>query len=80
MLQWYFYINYILLGIIISFVLYNKTIFQLLILGEVIIMLFFILGLTLLGVYNIYYLLGFSIILLILGGLELALNLLLLVI
>jgi len=58
--------------------LYNKSLLQLILMGELLVILLFILFLTLTSFYNIYYLIGFSFFLLIFGGLELSLNLLLL--
>ncbi len=57
---------------------YNKSLLQLLLLGEVLVILLFTIFLALASYFNLYYLIGFSFFLLIFGGLELSLNILLL--
>ena len=69
---------YLFLVIIFSIILYNKSLLQLLLLGEVLVILLFTIFLLLSTFYNLYYLVGVSFFLLIFGGLELSLNILLL--
>ena len=77
-LHWYFIYLYIIIIIILSFILYNRSLIQSIFLGELLIILLFFLFITLSINYNIYLLIGLSIILLVFGGLELSLNLLIL--
>ena len=69
---------YLFLCVIGSIILYNKSLLQLLLLGEMLVILLFVIFLVLSTFYNIYYLVGLSFFLLIFGGLELSLNILLL--
>lgn len=56
----------------------NKNLVNALLVSEVILMLLFCVGLLIGCFFNIYYILIFSFFILVLGGLELALNILLL--
>jgi hypothetical protein len=77
-LHWFFYFLYCFLVISLSFIFYNRSLLHLLVLSEaLIIILVLSLGVLTL-VFNIYYLLGLSILVLIFGGLELSINLLIL--
>lgn len=78
MLYWNFYFLIFIGVLFLSFLYVNKSFLQLLILTEIIIISIFLLCLNLSALYNIIYLINFSLILLILGGLELALAFLLL--
>lgn len=69
---------YLFVIIATSIMLYNKSLLQLLLLSELLVIMLFFIFLVLSTFYNIYYLIGFSFFLLIFGGLELSLNLLLL--
>ena len=69
---------YIFICVVSSIALYNRSLLQLLLLGEILVILLFIIFLTLSSFFNLYYLIGFSFFLLIFGGLELSLNILLL--
>lgn len=80
MLHWFFYFLYSIIIIFISFVFYHKSLLHLLVLSEVLII-FLVLCLSTLSItFNLYYLLGLSILVVIFGGLELAINLLILTI
>lgn len=78
MLHWVYFFLYIFLCVLGSIILYNKSLLQLLLIGEILVILLFIVFLVLSTFYNIYYLIGLSFFLLIFGGLELSLNILLL--
>jgi hypothetical protein len=78
MLYWTYIFLYLIICIFISFVFHNKSLLQLLLLSEIIIILLFTIFLTLASYFNLYFLIGFSFFLLIFGGLELSLNILLL--
>lgn len=77
MLHWLSLILYLLISILVSVGIYNKSLLQLLVLGEVLLIIFFITYIILASYFNIYYLISFSFFLLIFGGLELSLNILL---
>ena len=78
MLHWLFCFSYCFLLICLSFLIYNKSLLQLLVLSEVLIIVLTLCAVTISLVYNIYFLSGFVVIILIFGGLELSINLLLL--
>lgn len=80
LLQWFFYFLFLFIVITLSFIFYNKSLLHLLILSEIIIILFICIISALMLLFNIYYLVGLSLIILVFGGLELAINLLFLVI
>lgn len=80
LLHWFFYFLFMLIIITLSFIIYSKSLLQLLILGEAIIILFIGMCSSLAIFFNTYYLIGLSILLLIFGGLELSINLLFLII
>ena len=73
-----FFFLFLTVNILLSVFFYNKSLLQLLLLGELLVILFFIIFLTISVFYNIFYLIGLSFFLLIFGGLELSLNILLL--
>lgn len=79
-LHWFFFFSFFFLTILISFIIYNKSLLQLILLSEVLLILLVLICVLISTLYNIYYLIGFSILLLIFGGLELSLNLLLITI
>lgn len=65
---------------ILSFIVTNNNLISLILLGELIILIVFLALLLLASLLNVYYLIGVAFLFLVLGGLELALNLLLLII
>lgn len=78
MLHWMYIFSFFLSCSLISFMFYNKNLINLLLISEIIILIIFFLTIIIASFYNINFLLSFSFFLLIFGGLELALNLLLL--
>lgn len=78
MLHWLFCFTYCFLLVCLSFLIYNKSLLQLLVLSEVLIILLAMCAITISLLYNIYFLSGFVVIILIFGGLELSINLLML--
>lgn len=78
-LRWLFLFLFLILSITSTLWVYKKSLFHLIILSEVIVILLTLSMIILMLKLNIYYLVGFSLIILIFGGLELALNLLVLV-
>ena len=80
LLHWLYLFSFLYLIILLSFILYNKSLFNLILLSEVVIIILILIMLTTAIYLNLYYLVGFSVLILVLGGLELSLNLLLLVI
>lgn len=79
-LHWLYLFSYLIICILFSFVIANKHMLSVLLLGEVLIILLFSISLLLTSIYNIYYLFAVSLIFLVLGGLELSLNLLLIIV
>lgn len=79
LLRWFFLFLFLIFSIIITFWVFKKSLFQIIILSEVIVILITLLLIVLMLKLNIYYLVGFSLIILIFGGLELSLNLLILI-
>lgn len=79
-LHWFFYFLFFLIIVISSLIFYNKSLLHLLVLSEVIILLIVFMLLSLTVYFNIYYLVGFALLILILGGLELSINLLIITI
>lgn len=79
MLHWLYVFSFLLSCSLLSFIFYNKNLISLLLISEVILLLLFFLIIIVASFYNINYLLSFSFFILIFGGLELALNLLLLI-
>lgn len=77
-LHWIYLLSYFVFISLLCLIFLNKNLFSLLILSEVIIILVYILNLILASCLNIYYLIGFSFFILILGGLELTINILIL--
>lgn len=77
-LHWFFFFLFYIYIIIISFYFINFSLLHIIILSEILIILLILLACVLTVTYNIYWLLGLGLILLIFGGLELSLNLLLL--
>lgn len=77
-LHWIYLLSYFTLVCLISLIFLNKNLFSLLILSEIIIILIYILHLILASCLNIYYLIGFAFFILVLGGLELTINILIL--
>lgn len=78
MLCWNIYFLFFISIIFLSFIYVNKSFIQLLLLTELIIICIFLIFLSLSVLYNTIYLINLGLILLILGGLELALSFLLL--
>lgn len=78
LLHWLYIFSFITLSCFFSLVFLNRQLIIMLIIGEAILVIFFFLGLLLSSFYNIFYLVGFSFFFLMIGGLELALNILLL--
>ncbi len=78
MLCWSFYFLFFIATIFLSFCFLNKAFLLLLLLTEVIVVFLFLVFLTIAAVYNTTYLINLGLLLLILGGLELALAFLLL--
>jgi len=56
----------------------NRQLITLLLLAEFLIIIIFLIGLIIAGYFNIFYLIGFSFFVLVIAGLELAMNLLIL--
>lgn len=79
LLRWLFLFLFLILTVLITLWIYKKSLFHIIILSEVIVVLLTLLLTILMLKLNIYYLVGLSLIILIFGGLELALNLLILV-
>lgn len=79
LLHWLYVFSFFLNCALLSFIFYNKNLISLLLISEVILLLLFFLIIIVASFYNINYLLSFSFFILIFGGLELALNLLLLI-
>lgn len=80
MLTWLYIISFYIVSAFISLLVVNKQWLSLLLISEVLLVLIFLLLLSAACFYNIYVLIFFSFFVLILGGLELALSLLLLLI
>lgn len=78
MLHWMYIFSFFLSCSLLSFIFYNKNLISLLLISEIVILIVFFLTIIIASFYNISFLLSFSFFLLIFGGLELALNLLLL--
>ena len=78
MLHWMHIFSFFLSCAIMSFIVYNKNLISLLLVSEIILLILFFLTIVVASFYNINFLLSFSFFLLIFAGLELALNLLLL--
>ena len=76
LLQWLYILAYLFLCCTVSFIFLNKNLLSLIVISEVIIVLLYLSGLLLSSCINMYFLVGFSFFILILGGLEIALNLL----
>ena len=79
LLRWLFLFLFLILSILTTLWIYRRSLFHLIILSEVVIILLTLVLTILMLKLNLYYLVGFSLIILIFGGLELALNLLILV-
>lgn len=79
-LHWLFCFTYCLLIVCFSFIFYNRSLLHLLVLSEVLIILLTGIFTAISLFFNLYYLISFTIIILILGGLELSVNLLILTI
>ena len=80
MLHWLFTFSFISIFILSSLIIYNKSLLQLILISEVLIIFLVLILVLISSLYNLYYLIGFSILIIILGGLELSLNLLLITI
>lgn len=80
LLHWLYVLAYVLFIVILSFIVTNNNLISLILLGELIILIVFLALLLLASLLNVYYLIGIAFLFLVLGGLELALNLLLLII
>ena len=79
-LHWFFLFLFFFITIMFSFIFFNKNLLHVLILSECLILLMVFMLLSLTVYYNIYYLIILSLILLILGGLELSVNFLIIMI
>lgn len=79
MIHWLNLFTYLGLSILISLIFLNKSLFSLLLVSEAILLVIFFCGLAIACFYNIYFLLAVSFFVLVLGGLELALNFLIIV-
>lgn len=80
MLHWLYLLSYLGLCTLISFIFLNVGLLPMLIVAEVTLVVLYFAGLLIAGLFNIYYLIGFSFFILILGGLELILNILIILI
>ncbi len=80
MLQWLNLFLFLGLICLISIFYLNIYLISLLLIGEIIVIIIFLSGLLLASYFNIVYLIGFSFFLLAVGGLELALNFILMAI
>lgn len=80
MLTWLYIISFYIISAFVSLLVVNKQWLSLLLISEVLLVLIFLLLLSIACFYNVYVLIFFSFFVLILGGLELALSLLLLLI
>lgn len=76
MLHWFYVFNYLLVCSFVSLMFLNRSFLSIILLGEFILLILFSIGLFLSGIYNIYFASAFGFILLVFGGLELALNIL----
>ena len=79
MLSWSFYFSFFIGTLCISFLSFYKSLLTVLVITELITIFMFILALNIGVLFNLYYLFGLALLLLILGGLELALAFLILV-
>lgn len=77
MLQWFYIFNYLLFCSFISLIFCNKTFLSIILIGEFILLVLLAVGMVISGAYNIYFASTLGFVLLIFGGLELALNILL---
>lgn len=80
MLHWLHIFGYLGLCCLISLIFLNKNLFSLLLVSEVMLLILFAASLSLAGFYNAHFLISASLFVLMFGGLELALNFLLLTI
>lgn len=78
MLHWLYVFGFLLICLVSSLAFLNKNLLGMLLIGEFSLVLMFLVGIAMGAYLNIYYILLFSFFLLVLGGLELALNMLLL--
>ncbi len=78
MLHWLYVFSFLLICLVSSLAFLNKNLLGMLLIGEFSLVLMFLVGIAMGAYLNIYYILLFSFFLLVLGGLELALNMLLL--
>lgn len=77
-LHWLYTLSYLLACVMVTLLIININYLSLLLISEVILILIFFLGLIIASYFNIYILICFSFFILILGGIDLALSLLLL--
>lgn len=77
MLHWLYLFMYLFCVLILSLFFLNKNLLSIILVGDVILLLVFVIMIVTSIFINIYYLIPFSFFILILGGLELSLNLLL---
>lgn len=76
MLHWFYIFNYLLLCCFVSLTFINRSFLSIILLGEFLLVILFSIGLFLSGFYNLYFASAFGFVLLVFGGLELALNVL----
>lgn len=77
-LHWLYIFSFLAVSCFFSLVFLNRQLIIMLLVGEALLIIFFFLGLLLSSFFNIFFLVGFSFFFLMIGGLELALNILLL--
>ena len=78
LLHWLFIFSYLTFCLLISFCFLNRGLLSLLLVSEAILLMIFIIAITIASLFNLYYMLIFSFFILVFGGLELSLNLLIL--
>lgn len=80
MLQWFYLIEFYLFITLITLVILNNQLANLIIIGEILIAFIFFFGLLIASICNLYYLIGVSFFVLIIAGIELSLNIMILMI
>lgn len=76
MLQWFYIFNYLLVCSFLSLAFINRSFLSIILLGEFVLVILFSLGILIGGLFNLYYTSALGFVILVFGGLELALNIL----
>lgn len=76
MLHWFYIFNYLILCTLCSLAFINRSFLSIILIGEFLLVILFALGLLLSGLFNLYYVSALGFVILVFGGLELALNIL----